>query len=259
MSVEKNTSEQVNEIELLRLQLEEANETIEAIRTGQIDAFVVRGKNGHELYTLKSADQTYRVFIEKMTEGAVTLNDEKIIMYSNSRFAAMVNLPLSDVIGKYFPAFIAMQNQNEFEQLFIKGFKEDCKAEIELVGNNCCTPTLISLTSLELDEGISLSIILTDLSAQKETQRQLKLKNEQLEQTNLALELSNTDLQQFAYVASHDLQEPLRKIILYTSHLKEKQDSLPVQSIQFLEKIISSSIRMKSLILDILNYSRLAS
>ena len=57
-------------MEELRFQLNEANETIEAIRTGQIDALVVQGQNGHQLYTLKSADQTYRVFIEKMTEGA---------------------------------------------------------------------------------------------------------------------------------------------------------------------------------------------
>jgi len=70
----------------LRLQLEEANDTIQAIRTGQVDAFIVQGENGHQLYTLKTADQTYRVFIEKMNEGAVTINREGMILYSNSRF-----------------------------------------------------------------------------------------------------------------------------------------------------------------------------
>jgi PAS domain-containing protein len=86
------------ELELLRSQLEEANETIEAIRTGQIDAIVVQGDNGHQLYTLKSADHTYRVFIEKMTEGAVTLNNQGLILYCNSRFASMVNTHLSYII-----------------------------------------------------------------------------------------------------------------------------------------------------------------
>jgi len=46
---------------------------LKPIRSGQIDALVVKSDNGHQLYTLKTADQTYRVFIEKMTEGAVTL------------------------------------------------------------------------------------------------------------------------------------------------------------------------------------------
>ncbi len=70
--INKTIEELQKEVEELRFQLTEANETIEAIRTGQIDALVVQGQEGHQLYSLKSADQTYRVFIEKMTEGAVT-------------------------------------------------------------------------------------------------------------------------------------------------------------------------------------------
>src|SRR5438270_7551450 len=87
------------EIASLRLQLEEANDAIEAIRTGQVDALIVQDKMGHQLYTLKSADQTYRVFIEKMKEGALTVNKDGLIIYSNTRFAAMLGLPLSAVIG----------------------------------------------------------------------------------------------------------------------------------------------------------------
>src|SRR4029078_11019475 len=99
-------SEMITEIEELRLQLHEANETINAIRTGQIDAFVVSTDHGPQLYSLKSDDHTYRVFIEKMKEGAVTLNKDEIILYSNSQFASMVNLTLSDVIGLPFNKFI---------------------------------------------------------------------------------------------------------------------------------------------------------
>src|SRR3990170_6885373 len=101
-TIRQSYDQLVLEIEELRLQLEEANETIDAIRTGQVDAFVFKGYNGHELYTLKSADQVYRIFIEKMTEGAVTLNADGIIVYSNSQFASMVGLPLSQVTGAAF-------------------------------------------------------------------------------------------------------------------------------------------------------------
>src|SRR5580765_6407690 len=107
MEVVKTDSRLEQEIEDLRQRLEEANDTIEAIRTGQIDALVVKNGNGHQLYTLKSADQTYRVFIEKMKEGAVTLNKDGIILYSNSQFASMVNLPLTKVIGLSFSDFIS--------------------------------------------------------------------------------------------------------------------------------------------------------
>ncbi|MCW3109205.1 MAG: domain S-box protein, partial [Segetibacter sp.] len=200
----KTYEELVNEVINLRLQLEEANDTIDAIRTGQVDALVVLGKKGHELYTLKTADQTYRLFIEKMTEGAVTLDPHGIILYSNSQFASMVNIPLSKVIGLSFYTFIAPAYKQNFEALFERGWKEDCKGEIGLVNDEKQVDFQLSLTSLELDEGVSLSIILTDLTKQKETQRQLKLNNQQLEEINHALEISNHDLQQFASVASHD-------------------------------------------------------
>ena len=60
------------EFEKLKLQLQEANETIDAIRSGEVDALVVNNGKEHQLYTLKSADQTYRVFIEKIITPELT-------------------------------------------------------------------------------------------------------------------------------------------------------------------------------------------
>jgi PAS domain S-box-containing protein len=247
------------ELEELRLQLEEANETIEAIRTGQIDALVVQGKNGHQLYTLKTADQTYRVFIEKMAEGAVTLNEKGLILYSNSQFASMVSIPLSNVIGLPFEKFIAPENISDYKELFTKSWSQDCKGEVLLISGEKNTPVQLSLATLELEEGVSLSIILTDLTNLKETQRQLKKNNEELEFANRELELSNHDLQQFASVASHDLQEPLRKIMIFSNLINEKRNDLSDQAKRYLDKILISSARMKALIIDILNYSKLSS
>lgn len=248
------------ENENLRHQLDEATDTIEAIRSGQVDALIVKGKDGNKLYTLKTADQTYRVFIEKMTEGAVTLNSNGIILYSNTRFAQMVNRPLSKVLGVAFLEFIAPADKQAFETLIAKAWQHDCKGELQLIGNNNqLIPFQLSLTTLELDEGFSMSVILTDLTAQKQTQLQLKINNQKLEASNLALETSNNDLQQFASVASHDLQEPLRKIMIFSSLIKQNHlNELSPETRNYLEKIIFSSGRMKDLIVDILNFSRLS-
>lgn len=254
----KSKEDLQNELTELQLQLEEANETIEAIRTGQVDALVVQGEQGHQLYTLKSADQTYRVFIEKMTEGALTINDKGFILYSNSQFASMVNQPLNKVIGQSFENYIAPDNKNQYHGLFKEGWVHDCKGEVFILAKSKFIPVQLSLTTLALQDGVSLSIILTDLTNQKLTQQQLKSNNKQLETINKALEESNHDLQQFASVASHDLQEPLRKIQIFTSLLMNKQPDLPPESINYLEKIIDSTNRMKKLIIDILNYSRVS-
>lgn len=259
MKAKKTTEEWQAELEELRHQLYEANETIEAIRTGQVDALVVQNDDGPQLYTLKSADIAYRVFIEKMTEGAVTLSQAGIILYCNSQFASMVGLPLSTVIGMPFENFIRTENKDAYQNIFQKCWREDCKGEVELIAENGTTPVQLSLTALELEEGISLSIILTDLTAQKKTQQQLEQKALQLAEMNQALELSNHDLQQFASVASHDLQEPLRKIQIFSNLLGERSGiALTPDSKKYLEKIIDSAGRMKTLILDVLNYSKLS-
>ena len=257
-SVYRTNEDLAREIGELKYQLEEANETIEAIRTGQIDALVVQSEKGPQLFTLKSADQTYRVFIEKMTEGAVTLNPKGLILYCNSRFARMVDVPLSEIIGVSFEDFVAEENIEEYRQLFEKCWRDDCKGEVQLLAGSNRTPVQLSLTTLELEEGVSLSIILTDLTAQKETQKQLSQNNKKLAEINKALEASNHDLQQFASVASHDLQEPIRKIQIFSNLLKAKQAELTPESKKYLEKIIESSGRMKALVTDILNYSGLS-
>ena len=126
----RDQTELTQEIEELRLQLQEANETIHAIRTGQIDALVVSTESGSQLYTLRSADHTYRVFIEKMKEGAVTLNQDEIILYSNSQFASMVDRPLSEVIGVPFGRFIPERCKADFQKLMKSAWNADSKGEI---------------------------------------------------------------------------------------------------------------------------------
>jgi PAS domain S-box-containing protein len=249
----------MRELEETRRQLYEAKETIEAIRTGQVDALVVQKGSNHQLYTLRTADHTYRVFIEKMTEGALTLSQQGIILYANSRFGEMTGMPLSAIIGLPFEQFIAEDNRNFYRTLFKTSWAGDCKGEVELYHNERRTPVQLSLTVLELDEGLSLSIIITDLTLQKTTQRKLEENNRQLEHLNHTLENSNHDLQQFASVASHDLQEPLRKIQMFSNLLKKKTvNNLSEEEISYLDKIIGSTERMKTLIIDILNYSRLS-
>jgi PAS domain S-box-containing protein len=254
----KFTTELMRELEETRRQLYEALETIDAIRTGQIDAIVVQNDSIHQLYTLQTADQAYRVFIERMTEGALTLSRQGIILFANSQFSEMTGLPLSAIIGLPFEQFIAENNRPFYQKLFTTSWDSYCKGEVEIVYKERRTPVQLSLTALELAAGISLSVIITDLTLQKATQRKLEENNRQLEHLNQTLEASNHDLQQFASVASHDLQEPLRKIQMFSNFLKNRSGNLNKDQVSHLEKIIASTERMKSLIVDILNYSRLS-
>src|ERR1700744_1801385 len=80
--------------------LREAEETLEAIRTGEVDAVVVAGPQGQQVYTLENADRPYRVLVEQMQEGAVTLSENGTVLYCNERFATLVGSPHDSVVGQ---------------------------------------------------------------------------------------------------------------------------------------------------------------
>src|SRR5215470_4614567 len=82
----------------LKERLAEVEDTLDAIRSGSIDALVVRTPRGEQLFTLRGADQTYRALVETMNEGAVTLN-RSTISYCNHHFARMARSPLEKVFG----------------------------------------------------------------------------------------------------------------------------------------------------------------
>ncbi|HLN87331.1 MAG TPA: PAS domain-containing protein, partial [Candidatus Limnocylindrales bacterium] len=97
----------LTEIEQLREQLREAQETLEAIRRGEVDALVVNNPQGDQVYTLHGADYSARMLLQEMSEGAATLIPDGSILYCNKRFADMVRLPHEKVIGVPAREFVA--------------------------------------------------------------------------------------------------------------------------------------------------------
>lgn len=253
-------TELLKENERLKAQLTEANDTLDAIRTGQIDALVVNNPHdGPSLYTLRSADRAYRFFIEQMTEGAVTLNNDGLIIYSNSQFAKLVHRRLEHVIGVYFSDLVCREDLTLFHAMFAQTWGCNVKSELRLSNGETHVPVQLSLNCLKMDDHTTLSMIVTDLTRRKEIERQLTASNQELLKLNDALISSNHDLQQFASIASHDLQEPLRKIQVYSKFLIDRgcpELSQPFRN--YIQKIFASSQRMKTLIVDILTYSKLS-
>src|SRR5512138_83388 len=98
-TVNRPAKELLAENEELRLRLEEAEETLRAIGSGEVDAFVVSGPGGPQVFTLKGAEQPYRVLVETMNEGAATLAEDGTIIYCNNRLAAMLQMPLERLLG----------------------------------------------------------------------------------------------------------------------------------------------------------------
>ncbi|MBU1369999.1 MAG: PAS domain-containing protein [Bacteroidetes bacterium] len=101
------TKEQLQiENEELRSRVAEIEDALTAIRNGEVDAIMVSGSQGQQVYSVSSAETPYRTFIEEMSEGAVTLTKEGTILYCNQRFAEIVKSPYEKVIGSSLKSFI---------------------------------------------------------------------------------------------------------------------------------------------------------
>jgi PAS domain S-box-containing protein len=99
--------------------------------------------------------------------------------------------------------------------------------------------------------------ITTDITDLKATENALRSSEDKLRQFTVQLERSNRELQDFAYVASHDLQEPLRKIVVFGERLKEKNsEALGPEALDYLDRMQRAAARMQTLINDLLTFSR---
>lgn len=211
----------------IQIQLEEANDIIDAIRSGEVDALVVNGKDGHQLFTLKSADHSYRIFIEQMIESALTLNRDGIISYCNSQFAALCQSPLERLIGKDFLDFIEPGYKDLAKEVITQAWQKETKAELLLKnssGNN--TPVQLSLKQLDLDESISLSVIITDLTDIKKTQQLLQIKNAELEEAQRLGEELNENLERIVRDRTAELEAKNQELFNALKDLRESEDNL---------------------------------
>ena len=201
----KTYEELITQNEELKSRLEEAHDMIDSIRAGKVDAFIIKNSIKHELYTLKTADQPYRIFIEKMAEGAFTINKEGIVLYCNSSFAKLINLPLEKVLGSAFINFIPAHNQQKISCLINKAWQKDTQVEISMPGVDKEIPVLLSFNTLEIEGGLALSIIVTNLSFQKEVQEQLKQKNQELLKAQQVTKTLNYQLEETVRERTNEL------------------------------------------------------
>ena len=171
----------------LRTRLEKAEATLSEILCGESDALFVASKGGTQLFTLKGADQAYRTLIEDMSEGALTLTAEGVILYSNRRFAEMLRAPLERVIGSELLNWIAPEHRQILPALLRNEATDNHREELALAAaDGTRVPVYISVSRLVLEETPdALCMVVTDLTQQKRTEEILaaeKLSNAIMEQ-----------------------------------------------------------------------------
>jgi diguanylate cyclase (GGDEF)-like protein/PAS domain S-box-containing protein len=152
----------------------EAADTLRAIGAGEIDAFVVSdGNDGQQVFTLNTADRPYRMFVENMRDGALTLSATGLVLYTNRRLAELLSLPTDAIVGSPLADFLARDFPLAFDEL-LGASGVGTTFEVELRdGAGESIPALAGTSPLEVDGAHLVCITLTDLSAQKEQEREI--------------------------------------------------------------------------------------
>lgn len=238
------------EFEDLRVRLEEAEATLDAIRSGEVDALVVCGPQGDKVYTLKGADESYRVFVEQMLQGALTLGESGLIVYANQSAAKMLGVPLEKLVGCDLHDFVADASRADFVDILNEaGLDGNSTAKIAL--KQSAHAVLVSVTRLQKDDADHLAVTITDLSEHMRQERLIRERSDQLS-------AANKELEGFCYSISHDLRAPLRSVVMGAMILREDfEEKIPAEAKEELDRISRGATKISSLIDDLLKFSRL--
>jgi PAS domain S-box-containing protein len=157
------------EIADLRSRLEEAEDTLRAIREGEVEALVVSGPAGEQIYTLKGADYSYRILIEAMNEGAGILALDGDILYANQQLAEILGAPLERLVGTCIHDYVEAGDRDLLMALLVHGRQGPSKGEVSLRNRyGKIVPAYLSLRSFNLEEVPgAVCLVVTDLTQQK--------------------------------------------------------------------------------------------
>ena len=179
----KTRQELLDEVELLRSSLAEAEETLRAIRSGEVDALVASTADGDRVFTLAGAEHPYRVMIEMMNEGAATLSPDGTIFYCNQRFAEIVRTPLEKIIGSSIYQFIEPREEKSFKAYFRNVLTGTGRVESAFrAADGTSVPVLLSLSNFADANGpLSICLVATEIAELREAQQALQKSHDELE------------------------------------------------------------------------------
>jgi PAS domain S-box-containing protein len=161
--------------------LSEAEEILRAIRSGEVDAIVADGQGGKKVFTLQGADHAYRLFVERMNEGAAILSRDHTVLHCNHRFAQFLGRGLQSVIGASLHDLVWPDDHASLDALLRSAARKNCRGEIRLQLRKVVPfPVHFSMSPLRLDGTRAICLIASDLSEAKRAEQELRVSSEQL-------------------------------------------------------------------------------
>jgi PAS domain S-box-containing protein len=230
--------------------LSEAEETLRAIRSGEVDAIVVNRQGEAKVFTLKGADHTYRVFVERMNEGAAILSSDHTVLHCNGRFARFLKARLQGVIGSSMLDLVWPEDHPKLMALLGRAAAGNCRGEIRLQSRKG-TPLSVqlSLNPLRLDRTRAVCLIASDLSETKRAERELRASSDRLR--NLTAHLQSVREEERTRISRQVHDELGQSVTAVKMDLAWLAGRLPRRNSPMLERIRSTRQLADSMIQSI--------
>jgi PAS domain S-box-containing protein len=219
----------IRELEETRARLAEAESTLDAIRSGAVDAVVVSGPAGGEVFTRRGAREPFGQLIEHLSEGALVLSRDGFILYSNKAFARMLQAPMDRILGEDFAGFLGRQDQGVLAELLEGAWVGSSHGEVNaLAPNGAIVPLRLGLRRLQMGAEVFVAVVATDLTEAKRREEELRQSEQRLQMAVAAANLGAWEI---------DLNSPERNFLLaepYVAMFGRDRAHLPVTEDQFL-------------------------
>jgi two-component system, NarL family, sensor kinase len=166
----------------------ELEETLRAIRMGEVDAVLVSGPAGDQVFTLQGAEHPYRLMVETIDEGAATLADDGTVLYANRSFAEIFEIPLEKFIGAPLNDFVFGEDRELLARLIADANSNIVRGEIRLDSHRQRPRTIRLTLSPVREQGVhTICVVATELTELIETNEALRVSELSLRQLSARL------------------------------------------------------------------------
>jgi PAS domain S-box-containing protein len=210
----KPRMKETGELESLRQRLAEAEDTLRAIREGEVDAVIVSGSKGERIFSLSESESIYRLMVETMSEAGLAVTPEGTILFANNCFAKMVQSPLEQVAGRSLAQFVNRDSRRRLSSLLAKARRGPTEARIVLESGGASIPVHAWANLLDRPDGATICLVGVDLS-QLETSKEMIQHLQEQRQFLAESEAALRKAQELAHVGSWTWE--IQKGILYPS------------------------------------------